>query len=307
MPKTERDDVTLSTLYGGKIQVKFYENSHQYWIAGPDGKFKRKSGATTYIGIKDKSTPLGIWQQGVTLDFLMKCLDEGLVIDEDKAIEAVIQYELQRDEAADIGKEIHAWCEHFIRHQLKQKGYEKLPEIPDFPEAVTGVNSFMEWLDAHKVKFISTERVVYSKKHDFMGTLDFEAKIDELHCLGDFKSSNGLYNGVRAQTAAYAKADEEERGGGFKYDGRWAVRLAKYSEEEYMAREMRKREVKKAICRIKGKEYKEYEIKPYQVFESKFLDDEPGFYKRDFDAFMNCYDLFKWDALTDSYKVGDNW
>lgn len=299
------DGIQITKLYDGKIEVKFYgpvadkPNRHMYYVGG-----KRKSGVTGFINIKDKSRPLGIWQQQMTADFLLGLIERGIKIDEDKAVEACIQHELFKEQAADIGKEIHEWCEKFIRHELKEEGFEKLPAIPDFPEAVTGVNSFMEWLKQHKVKFVSTERLIYSKKHDYVGTMDFEAIIDGKHCLGDFKSSNALYNGVRMQTAAYAMADMEERGKKFKgYDGRWAVRLSKYSEKEYLKKEQRKQQIKDAIARIQGKEASHF-MKPYQIFEAQFLDNDDGMMKKDFAAFVNCMELSEWDKETDSFNRG---
>lgn len=302
-PAKVEEGVTYTELYGGKVIIRFHEKGHMYFISKDSGlKFVRKGGVTGIIGIKDKSKPLMSWQQGMTLDFLMDLLSKGGKIDEEKAIEAVIQHELDVEKAADIGKEIHGWCEAYIRHQLKQKGFEKMPPIPDFPEAVTGVNSFLAWVDEHKVKWVSTERVVYSLKYDYLGQMDFEAIIDGDHCMGDFKSSNGLYNSVRMQTAAYAAADTEERGKAFKgYAGRYALRLSKYSEEEYMKRETRKKEVRAAIARFKGNEASTWPIKPYSVFEAAFLDREDGFADRDMKAFLNCKALAEWDRLTDPF------
>lgn len=305
--KTE--GVKFTNLYGGKVVHRFHEAGHQHWISKDGGKtFKRKTGVTSYLGIMDKSTPLGKWQQGMTLDFLLDTLAKGVKIDEAKAVEAVIQHELYLKDAADIGHEIHGWCEAYIRHQLKQPGFEKMPPIPDFPEAITGVNSFMAWIDEHKVKFLSTERPVYSLRYDYIGIMDFESIIDGLHCMGDFKSSNGLYNSVRMQTAAYEHADEEERASDKKfkgYDGRYALRLAKYTEEEYIKRETRKQEIRAALAKHKGTEAKDYGIKPYQVFEAVFLDAEEGFKDRDFKAFQLCKSLTEWNKLTDPFLNKD--
>lgn len=293
----------ISKHYGGKVEIKFYPKSHQYWASTKGEKFRRVSGVTSLIAIKDKSRALGSWQQQVTCDFLLALIADGKKIDEDKAIEAVIQHELEREEASDIGKAIHAWCEAYIKKELGLS--KEMPEIPDYPEAVNGVNAFLAFLKEHKVKFVSTERVVYSMKHGYVGTLDDEAKVDGLHCLIDLKASNGLYNAVRMQTAAYQAADTEQNK--TKYDGRWALRLSKYTEKEYIRRETRKQQIKEAIARVKGTDYTPRPIKPYQVFEAKFLDAEKGFFKRDFEAFLNCKALTEWDRATDPFTQGDNW
>jgi hypothetical protein len=269
------------------------------------GKFTRRSGVTTLIGIKDKSKALSIWQQQLTADFLFGLLAKKIKINEEKVVEAIIQCDIKRDEAADIGKEIHSWCEKYIRHKLGEKGFESVPDIPSFPEAVIGVNAFLQWEKEHKVKFVSTEKVVYSLKENFIGIEDVTFIADGLFCDADFKSSNGLYNGVRLQTAAYAYARMED--GGRKSQGRWAIRLSKYSEEEYYKRERRKKEIKQIIAKIQGNEFKDYEIKPYQVFEPKFLDNEKGHLERDYKAFLNFKAGFEWDKETDPYYNGDNW
>lgn len=303
-PLEEKQEPVLTELYGGRVIHKFFPVSHQHWISVSGKPFVRKTGVTTIIGIKDKSTPLGIWQQNMTADFLFNAIKEKLVFNQDLAIEAVIQHEIAKEEAADIGKEIHSWLELYIRHKMKQPGFKDIPDMPKFPEAVTGINSYFSWEKDHKVQHILTEKPVYSIKHDYIGIEDHLAIIDGKLCDDDFKSSNGLYNGVRMQTAAYAKARMEN--GGKKTEGRWALRLAKYTEEEYMKREMRKKELKRAIAKFKGREYREYPIKPYQVFEAKFLDADKAFLDRDFNAFILAKGLFEWDKITDPFN-NENW
>lgn len=304
-------DFILSELYKGRVKIKFYPVSHQYWISVDGSPFKRKSGVTTYIGIKDKSKPLGIWQQQMTVGKLLEFIEQGIEIDTDKAIEACIQHELYLKEAADIGSEAHEWFEAYIRNKLKQPGFENLPEIPKFPEAVTAVNAFMEWEKKNKIQFVTTEEIRYSLEHDYVGIEDLTLMSDGKLMDGDFKTSNGLYNSVRTQVAAYAMARMEEAtySGKTKQKshGRWAIRLSKYSEEEYYKREELKNNIKKHIARIKGKEYKEYPPKPYQVFEAKFLDNTKGRMEDDFDAFLNHKKIFEWDKRTDSFTVGEDW
>ena len=171
--------------------------------------------------------------------------------------------------------------------------------MPEIKQVQVGVNAFLDWEKEYKVKFISSERIVYSKKYDFIGRMDIEAKIDKDLCLIDLKSSNGLYNAVNLQTAAYVKADEEESGR--EYKGRWAVRLAKYDEQEHIEREEKKKYIKKIVSEYRKQEYKEYPIPAYQVFEAKYLDPEDGLIDRDYKAFLHAKELYLWDRETDYF------
>lgn len=294
-----------SSLYNDDVKIKFYPGSHQYWASVLGDRFRRRTGVTTICGIKDKSIGLMSWARELTADFLLTLIEAGKKIGIDQVLEAVVQTEIKKEEASDMGTKIHEWVEHYIKFKIKEHGYDKIPDMPDIPEVISGVTSFLDWEKAHKVKFLSSERIVFSKEHDFIGTLDIEAMVDGRHCLVDLKSSNGLYNSVRAQTAAYAVADMEETGK--KYDGRWAIRVSKYSEEEYLKKEERKAEMKKAIARIQGREYKGYPPKPFQVFEAKDLDNGESFIERDFKAFIAHKDVHEWDKLTDPYTKGADW
>ena len=119
----------------------------------------------------------------------------------------------------------------------------------------------------------------------------------------DFKTSNGLYNGVRIQTSGYVAADEEDQGKKI-YKQRWAVRLSKFSEEDYYKKEERKKEIKKIIAQIKGWKYSDYPIKPYQMFEAMCLDTEKIDMERDRKGFEYAMGLFRWDKETDFFTHG---
>lgn len=281
-------DFQIFALYNGKVEVKFFPESHIYMVNG-----KRKTGVTTFLGIIDKSNALVIWATELFRDFLIEKLSNG-GIEESHLWEGCDLHAVRKQQAADLGKEIHEWCEKYIKHNLKIKGYEKMPEMPEKPEVQIGVMAFLDWEKEHKVKFISSERVVYSKKHDFIGTMDIEAKIDGKLCLVDLKSSNGLYNTVRLQTAAYVLADEEESKR--KYKGRWAIRLAKETKQEYDAR-MAKKNSNRARKGQAPVNYPEY-----RVFEARFFDENVDEMKRDKDVFLAVKKLFLWNKETDFFR-----
>lgn len=271
----------LSKLYKGKTEVKFYPNSHAYYVNG-----ERKTGVTTYLGIIDKSRPLIIWATELYRDYLLEALEKGVT--EDHIYEGCGLHEEKKKEAADIGSQVHDWIESYIKSQK--------PEMPESKEGQIAVAAFLDWEAANKVKYLSSERVVYSKKHDYIGKMDIEAKVNGELCLIDIKSANGLYNTNALQTAAYLKADEEESSR--KYIGRWLIRVAKESEADYNAR-MEKKNVNR---KRKGRPTVAYP--PYQVFEAKYLDDAKGNLDRDFKAFLCTKTLYEWNKETDFFTNG---
>ena len=267
-------------LYDGKVKGKFLgptedkPNRHMYYIDGV-----RKTGVTTYCGIKDKSRGLIVWATELYRDYLLGQLPN---VTEEHVIAGCTLHEEYKAQAGAVGDEVHHWVESYINGEK--------PEMPSRREAQIGVTAFLEWESANKVKFVTTERVVYSKKHDYIGKMDIEAKVNGKLCLIDIKTSNGIYNEMYMQTAAYVMADQEESKR--KYHGRWLIRLSKETEKEYNERMERKN-----VNRIKkGKE--PYAFPGYQVFEAKFLDEEKGNLKRDFTGFLAAKGLFEFDKQT---------
>lgn len=302
MPKLSKEPAkivneTLFTLYKGKIKGKFLgptqdnPTRHMYYVDTGEG-LKRKTGVTSALNIKDKSTALMSWQGEETAKHLFGVMETGKALTQEDVIKAIFAHEEAKTKAGDIGHEIHSWIEAYINHKLKKKGYD-MPEMPEDQCIVTGVTSFLEWENSHKVKYLWSERILYSLKHDYIGRGDFGAVVNGITCLCDIKTGNGMYNSVLAQTAAYAEADREECG--IKYQGRWAIRLAKETPDEYQKR----MELKNTIKSMLGK--KEREIEEYKVFEARFLDEEKSHMQRDFDGFLHHWNLLKWDRETDFF------
>lgn len=271
-----KTEIQESTLYKGKVKVQFYPKAHRYTING-----KPAGGSVTGIlSMYDKSAALVSWATELYRDFLLENLKRGIT--EEHIYEGCILHNKRKEEAADVGTAVHDWIDAYIKNEN--------PEMPEMREAQIGVNAFLDWVSANKVKFLTSERVVYSKKHNFIGKMDIEAKVNGKLCLIDIKTSNGIYNTYNMQTAAYAKADEEESGR--KYVGRWIIRLSKETEREYNMR-MAKKNVNRER---NGKE--EIDYPPYQVFETKYLDDAAENMDRDFKAFLACKVLKDFDKET---------
>lgn len=290
-------EIITTKMYGGEVTVDFYPNSHMYKVTDPKNGLdkQRVKGVTTYLGIKDKSAPLVSWATETAGLHLYDILSSGNPVTMDDVRTAIGKHRTIKDEAALIGTAMHEWCEYFIKHKLGHKGFEVPPTMPADPQLCLGINSFLEWYMAHDVQFLSSERVVYSRKHQYIGTMDFDAIVDGVLSAGDFKSSNGLYNTVRAQLSAYVQAAEEEAEylkNPVKYQNRIAVRLSKETEDEFKLRMNRKN-------LIKGKEgadieaYVPFEWMVFEGREAHEYDLEKGF--------VACKTLHEWDAKTDFY------
>ena len=271
----EKTPPVESELYSGKVGVKFFPDSHIYYVTVGEEKWRPKS-VTGITGVKDKSQALIPWALEEAAKHLIGCLEDKKKIDEEQIIKAVFASQEYVEKAADLGTEIHDWIEKYILSKISKKN--PAPNMPEDENILVGVNSFLAWEESHKVKFLWAEKLVYSKKHDYIGKADFGAIVDGKRCLCDNKTGNGLYDGVLTQTAAYLKADEEETGE--KYDGRWAIRISKETEKEYHARLA----VKNKIKTILGK--KEKEVYPYQIFQAVYLDEEKENLKEDFETFL---------------------
>jgi hypothetical protein len=96
----------------------------------------------------------------------------------------------------------------------------------------------LAWTAAHNVRFLQTEKKVYSRTYDYCGTMDGLAYCDSCtnpRCcprffrnrlsLIDWKTSNYLYLIYLLQTAAYQHAFTEEHN--CHIEDRWLIRLDK--------------------------------------------------------------------------------
>jgi hypothetical protein len=261
-------------LYNGEIVVLFNEEKHQYWIKEP--KMRRLAGVTTICGILNKPFLIP-WAVNTTIDYVKKNIDvlqSGTVSGNDILEMARNESDRIKTDSADLGKAIHKWVEDYIMGRQ--------PEMPEDERIMIGVSSFLDWEKENKIKYLWSEKVVYSKKHGFVGTADIGVQSGKKKYLVDLKTGNSLYPEVKLQTSAYAKASEEENG--IKFDGRWALRLSKETEEEYYER-MGKKNLKS--------------IPPYKVFDAVFLDEDPEEMERDYNSFINALNLYEWQKSAD--------
>lgn len=216
-----------ASFYKGKITIDFYEAKHQY-IVRETGE--RPISVTAVTGIIDKSRPLIIWATRLAGNHILEKLKNGIVITEAIIQEAINQHQVVKKEAASIGSQVHDWAEQYIGAKAKNR---KELEMPKDEKVLNGVIAFLKWVEEHKIKFLDSEKLVYSKKHGYVGIMDCKFTMGDekhkiIHC-GDFKTSKAIYNEYRYQVAAYQEADTEESKE--IYGTKWLMRFDKETGE----------------------------------------------------------------------------
>jgi hypothetical protein len=177
-------------------------------------------GVTTILKVIAKES-LNNWYIKVTRDYWLEQLKAGRTDYHVIHRESWSANKKLSKAAADIGTNVHEYAECYLKNQ-------PLPKLKT-PQAEMGAEAFHKWLDAHDVKLLASEQMVFSKNYYYAGTCDLVAEIDGKAVVGDFKTSSGIYPEMRFQTAAYQQALEEQLG--HKFDGRWVIRFDKTTGE----------------------------------------------------------------------------
>ena len=187
-------------LYNDTVELMFDEDKHSYSINGT-----KIIGTTTALGVLHKPALLP-WAVKMTITHLESCLKPGIIYDEieikNMLEDAKFAHKRRSSNAMDVGTGVHSWIQQHVAG-LK-------PPMPVNQLMQNAIGAFLKWEKDHKVKFLESERLLYSKKHNYAGTLDFIAKVDGKIKIGDFKTSTGIYDEMWFQVAAYLQAYLEE-------------------------------------------------------------------------------------------------
>lgn len=183
---------------------------------------------TTILSVIAKPTLIN-WAANMSADYFKSQIEPGKSYDEIQLNtiwkDAKSAHYKKKVETGDIGSFVHQWVEDYI------KGKKPAPPVND--QLRESTEQFMEWQKKHKVKFLASEQVVYSKEYNYCGTLDFICTIGGRLVLGDLKTSSGIYNEYWLQTAAYRQARSEE----FveeKYVGQAIIRIGRDGSFEFV-------------------------------------------------------------------------
>jgi len=126
--------------------------------------------------------------------------------------------------AIDLGRQVHEWCEQAILWKL---GNAEVPSMPTDEKAANSINAFREWIKQNEVEWLAAEQRVYSRTHNYAGTVDAVARVNGEFAVIDFKTSARIYEEYYLQVAAYSKCVEDIYGEAV--DGAYILRFDKES------------------------------------------------------------------------------
>ncbi len=224
---SESSTPVVTKLYKGKVTVEFFDewlnpetkriNTHVYLVNGK----RCPISVTKVTGKLDKSDVLKKWAVDQAKDYLLELIESGAAVTSEDVLEAAKQHTIRLAKAATSGTLVHEWAEQYIKGQN--------PPMPEEDNVTNGVMAFLDWVKEYDVRFIASEKLVYSKKHGVVGLMDCKFTMGRedhkiIHA-GDFKTSSGIYTEMRYQVSGYQAMDEEESG--CVYGDKWIMRFAK--------------------------------------------------------------------------------
>ena len=187
---------------GSVVILNFNPKKHYYNVEG-----NYVPSVTTILNSIAKPALIP-WAVKMGAEWYQENHDKGLAVEEVmKGIKGA--HRKRSTDALEVGKMVHDWCEKAINWKL---GRGEIPDMPEHEAAENSINAFRGWVKENDVEWITSEEKVYSKEHNYAGTIDAVAKVNGEFSVIDFKTSAAVYNAYHLQCAAYGQCVREVYG-----------------------------------------------------------------------------------------------
>lgn len=182
---------------------------HKYTLDG-----KPLSGVTTVLGVIAK--PMLIqWAATMAVESIKaeiygrSLIPPKFQLDEIFA-RAKSAHRKKKEDAGTKGTEVHAMIEGEIKDAIGSNGgFMGIPINETVKRSNPQVQNFVDWAIREKVKFLASEKRMYSRSMWTAGTADIVCEIGGKMYVGDVKTSSGIYPEAFIQASAYAAMLEE--------------------------------------------------------------------------------------------------
>lgn len=231
-----------AVMYGGEVTVRFEPRSHRYEVCDKalgENWFHVPSVTRVLSAMIDKSEPLVAWATKKSRETLVELIKPSTTYPAEDIQR--ISYEVQDasrnavKRSCDIGHEAHSWVERYLGYR---GGFNECPAPPSDPPVRSACSAARKFILEHDVRPAAVERILYSRKHEVIGTTDFAGaicRISDRPSILDWKSSESIdHSNYDWQLAAYAMMWEEMTGR--HIEDRWLVRLDKKDSTAYPKR-----------------------------------------------------------------------
>lgn len=195
-----------------KMEYQFNKERHLHQIK-IDDKWKNLTGCTTVLSVVAKPALIP-WASKMAVEHIRanakkemlpvpegeKATEYNYIVSEKLLEEAKSAHSKRKEKAGEWGTGTHEKIEKVITEAIKDnKGFIKAENIFD-----KDIKNFVDWACKNKVKFLETEKNIYSEKLFIGGIVDFVCEIDGKIWIGDIKTSNsGIYPEHFWQCAGY--------------------------------------------------------------------------------------------------------
>lgn len=181
-----------------KLIYEFNKERHLHTLGG-----KALTGCTTILSVIAKPALIP-WAAKITVEYIRENIRRLNIMNPKQfkqlLLEAKSAHSKRKEKAGNFGTKTHDEISLFISRAISENtGY-----MIDGATDNEAVKNFIDWAIKGKVKFLDTERNIYSKKLWLGGIVDFVYMIDGKVWIGDIKTSNsGIYAENFWQCAGY--------------------------------------------------------------------------------------------------------
>lgn len=200
-------------LYRGKVKLGFDQwgnktgRRHSYWInveksaMYPRGA-KMIPGVTGICGVLTVAAGgLAPWAARQAVSYLRN--KQHIEITDDTAQNAVMAHARFRDNAGVRGTSVHKYSERLINSEKLTRGERNTA-------ACKRAIRVIKLLKKEGIEVVACEQTIFSREHEYCGTLDLDCTYNGEPVILDIKTSSGFRAGAALQLAAYAFARQEE-------------------------------------------------------------------------------------------------
>lgn len=186
------------------MTFRFDKEAHAYFLDD-----KPLNGVTTILSVIAKPALIG-WAANMVASTIKekapRTVNMIYEVTEELLEFARTAHTRKKEDAGLKGTDIHSKVESLVKEAIQANGGLLAPDTKsDTPQ----VQKFIDWALENKVKFIDSEKSVYSRESWYAGTFDLVLEIDGKKYIADVKTSSGIYPEAFLQMAAYQNALEE--------------------------------------------------------------------------------------------------